>query len=54
MNAHKEKLNNFFQQTKEISERKAKFYMEKFLQKTIVFKNKESPDDNQRSVETWE
>jgi len=104
MNANKEDLDAFFQQTKGISERRAAFYVgwlnrflefyrvsldevsegdlkafgnyledrgheewqvkqaqeavllyiEKFLQKNIVFKNKESPDTNQLPVETWE
>jgi len=29
-------------------------YIEKFLQKNIVFKNKEPPDNHQLPVETWE
>jgi len=37
MNAHKENLNDFFEQTKEISELRAKFYIEKFLLKHCAF-----------------
>ena len=32
----------------------ALLYIEKFLQKNIVFKNKETPDNRQFPVETWE